>query len=78
MGKTVKISPTLSKILLSIVDKTARLGGDVCAEILFDLQQFGPQVGNFKEKGNFSSNTKLSNHQELLRSSRNLNRKMTP
>jgi hypothetical protein len=26
MGKTVKIGPTLSKILLSVVDKTAYLG----------------------------------------------------
>jgi hypothetical protein len=30
MGKIVKIGPTLSKILLSVVDKTAHLGGDVC------------------------------------------------
>jgi hypothetical protein len=31
MGKTVKISPTLSQILLTVVDKTAYLGGSVCA-----------------------------------------------
>ena len=30
MGKTVKIGPTLNQILLSIVDKTAYLGGNVC------------------------------------------------
>ena len=30
MGKTVKISPTLNQILLSVVDKTAYLGGNVC------------------------------------------------
>ena len=29
MGKTVKIDPTLSQILLSVVDKTAYLGGGV-------------------------------------------------
>jgi hypothetical protein len=29
MGKTVEIGPTLSQILLSIVDKTAYLGGSV-------------------------------------------------
>jgi hypothetical protein len=31
MGKTVKIGPTLSKILLIVVDKTDCLGGGVCA-----------------------------------------------
>ena len=31
MGKTVKIGPTLSQILLSVVDKIAYLGGGVCA-----------------------------------------------
>jgi hypothetical protein len=29
MGKTVKIDPTLSQILLSVVDKTTYLGGSV-------------------------------------------------
>ena len=78
MSKTVKIGSTLSKILLSVVDKRDCLGGGVCTKILSDPQQFGLQVGNFKEEGNFSSNTQLSERQELLRSSRNLNRKMTP
>jgi hypothetical protein len=31
MDETVKIGPTLSQILLSVVDKTAHLGGNVCA-----------------------------------------------
>jgi hypothetical protein len=31
MGKTVKIGIALSKIFLSVVDKTAYLKGDVCA-----------------------------------------------
>ena len=30
MGKTVKIGPTLSKIVLSVIDKTVYLRGDVC------------------------------------------------
>jgi hypothetical protein len=34
MDKTVKISPTLNQILLSIVDKTAYLRGSTCAQIL--------------------------------------------
>ena len=36
MVKTAKNGPTLSQILLSVVDKTAYLGGNVCAKILFD------------------------------------------
>ena len=31
MGETVKIGPTLSQILLSVVDKIAYLGGNICA-----------------------------------------------
>ena len=38
MGKTVKIGSTLSQILLSDVDKTAYLGGSICAQILFAPQ----------------------------------------
>uniref|UniRef100_A0A2N9FM93 Uncharacterized protein n=1 Tax=Fagus sylvatica TaxID=28930 RepID=A0A2N9FM93_FAGSY len=47
-------------------------------EILSDPQRFGPQVGSFKEEGNFSYNVQLSDRQELLRSSRNLDRKIAP
>ena len=42
MSKTVKIDPTLSQILLSVVDKTAYLGGNVCAKILSNPLQLGP------------------------------------
>ena len=31
MGKNVKIGLTLNQILLSVVDKTAYLGGSICA-----------------------------------------------
>ena len=41
MDKTVKNNPTLSQILLSVVDKTAYLGGRVCTRILSDPQQLG-------------------------------------
>ena len=77
MGKTVKIGPTLSQILPSIVYKTAYLGGSVCAQILSGPQRFGLRVETFKEEGNFSYNVQLSDRRELLRSSRNLDRKMT-
>jgi hypothetical protein len=50
MVKTVKIGPTLSQILLSVVDKIARLEGDICAYILSNPQQLGPKVGNIKEE----------------------------
>ena len=42
MVKTVKKGPTLSQILLSIVDKTVYLGGNVRTKILFDPQQLVP------------------------------------
>ena len=38
MSKTVKIGPTLSQISLSIVGKTAYLGGNVCMEIPSDYR----------------------------------------
>ena len=56
MGKPVKISPTLSQILLSVVDKTAYLGGSVCVKKLSNLQGLGPQAETFKQEGNFSYN----------------------
>ena len=78
MGKTVEIGPTLGQILLSVVDKTTYLGGSVCVKILSNLQWFGPQAETFKQEGNFSYNVQLSDRQELLRSSRTLDQKMTP
>jgi hypothetical protein len=48
MGKTVKNGPTLSQILLSEVDKTAYLGGNVCAWILSNRRQLGLQAEAFK------------------------------
>jgi hypothetical protein len=48
MGKTAKNSPTLSQILLSIVDKTAYLEGSVRTWILTNWQQLGPQAETFK------------------------------
>ena len=73
MGKTVKIGPTLSQILLSIVNKTAHLRSDVSAWILSNPQQFGLRVETLKQEGYFSYNVQLSNRQKLLRPSRNLN-----
>ena len=78
MVKTVKKGPTLSQILLSVVDKTAYLGGNVRTKILFDLQQLGPQPETLKQGGHFSCNVQLLDRQELFRSSRNLDQKITP
>jgi hypothetical protein len=78
MDKTVKSGQTLSQILLSVVDKTAYLGGIVCAQTLSDPQQLGPRAETLKQEGCFSYNVQLPDHQELPRLSRNLSRKMTP
>uniref|UniRef100_A0A2N9G5Q7 Uncharacterized protein n=1 Tax=Fagus sylvatica TaxID=28930 RepID=A0A2N9G5Q7_FAGSY len=78
MGKTVEIGPTLNQILLSDVDKTAYLGGSICAQILSAPQRLGPQAETLKQGCYFSYNTQLPDRQELIRSSRNLGQKMTP
>jgi hypothetical protein len=54
MDKTVKNGPTLSQILLIVVDKIAYLGGNVYPRILANRQQLGPQVETFKQEGRFS------------------------
>uniref|UniRef100_A0A2N9GMW6 Uncharacterized protein n=2 Tax=Fagus sylvatica TaxID=28930 RepID=A0A2N9GMW6_FAGSY len=76
--KLRKNGPTLSQILLSVVDKTAYLGGNVCAKILSDPLQLGPRAKTLRQEVHFSYHTQLSDRQELLRSSRNLSQKMTP
>ena len=78
MDKFVKNGPTLSQILLSVVDKTTYLEGSVCTRILSNRRQLGPQVETFKQEGYFNYDVQLPNRQELLRSSRNLDQKMTP
>ena len=78
IGKTVKNGPTLSQILLGVVDKTAYLGDNVCTAILSDPQQLSPRAETFKQEGCFSYNAQLPDHRELPRSSRNLNQKITP
>ena len=78
MDKTAKNDLTLSQILLSVVDKTAYLGGSVCTWILSNRRQLGPQAEAFKQEGYFNYDVQLSDRQELLRSSRNLNQKTTP
>ena len=78
MSKTVKIGPILSQILLSVVGKTAYLGGSFCVEIPSNPQRLGPQAENLKQEGYFSYNVQLLDRQELPRSSRNLNQKITP
>ena len=60
MGKTVKIGPTLSQILLSVVDKTAYLEGNVCMKSPSNPQQLGPRAETSKQEGNFSYNAQLS------------------
>ena len=77
MDKIVKNGPTLRKILLSVVDKTAYLGGNVFAQILSNRPQLGPQAKTFKQEGHFNYDMQLLNRQELLRLSRNLDQKMT-
>ena len=78
MVKTVKNGPTLSQILLSVVDKTAYLGGNVCAKILSDPLQLGPRDKIFMQEGHPSYDVQLPDRQKPLRSGRNLNQKMTP
>jgi hypothetical protein len=73
MDKTVKSGPTLSQILLSVVDKTAYLGGSVCTWILSKQRQLGLQAETFKQEGYLNYDVQLSDRQELLWSSRNLN-----
>uniref|UniRef100_A0A2N9H4X8 Uncharacterized protein n=1 Tax=Fagus sylvatica TaxID=28930 RepID=A0A2N9H4X8_FAGSY len=75
MAKTAKKRSELS---LSVVDKTAYLGGNVCAKILSDPLQLGPRAKTLRQEVHFSYRTQLSDRQELLRSSRNLSQKMTP
>uniref|UniRef100_A0A2N9HAP4 Uncharacterized protein n=1 Tax=Fagus sylvatica TaxID=28930 RepID=A0A2N9HAP4_FAGSY len=58
--------------------KPAYLGGNVCAEILSGPLQFGPRAKTLRQEVHFSYHMQLSDHQELLRSSRNLSQKMTP
>ena len=72
MDKTVKNGPTLSQILLSVVDKTAYLGGSVCTQIISNRRQLSPQVETFKQEGHFNYDMQLLDRQELLRSSWNL------
>jgi hypothetical protein len=76
--KLRKNGPTLSQILVSVVDKTAYLGGNVCAKILSDPLQLGPRAKTLRQEAHFSYHTQLSDRQELLRSSRNLSQKLTP
>jgi hypothetical protein len=78
MVETAKNSPTLSQILLSIVGKTAYLGGNIRTKILSDPLQLGRRVETLRQEVCFSYRTQLSDHQELPRSSRNLSQKMTP
>jgi hypothetical protein len=78
MSKTVKISPTLSRNFAKYCGKTAYLGGSICMEIPSNPQQFGPQTEVFKQEGYSNYRVQLSDRQELLRSSRNHDQKMTP
>uniref|UniRef100_A0A2N9FLF5 Uncharacterized protein n=1 Tax=Fagus sylvatica TaxID=28930 RepID=A0A2N9FLF5_FAGSY len=76
--KLRKNGPTLSQILVSVVDKTAYLGGSVCAKILSDPLQLGPRAKTLRQEVHFSYHTQLSDRQELLRSSRNLSNASFP
>ena len=78
MVKTVKKGPTLSQILLSVVDKTAYLRDNVCAKILSSPLQLGSRAKTFIQEGHSSYDVQLPDRQELLRSGRNLNQRMTP
>jgi tRNA/tmRNA/rRNA uracil-C5-methylase (TrmA/RlmC/RlmD family) len=76
--KLRKNGPTLSQILVSIVDKTAHLGGNVCAKILSDPLQLGPRAKTLRQEIHFSYHMQLSDRQEFLQTSRDLSQKMTP
>ena len=77
-SKLRKNGPTLSQILLSVVDKTTYLRGNVCAKILFDPLQLGLRAKAFMQEGHSSYDVQLPDRQEPLWSGRNLNQKMTP
>ena len=77
MDKTMKSGQSLSQILISVVDTTDYLGGNVCMQILSNWRQLGPQAKTFKQESYFNYDVQLPNRQELLRSSRNLDQKMT-
>ena len=66
MVKPVENGPTLSQILLSVVDKTTYLGGNVCAQILSDPLQLGPRAKTFMQEGHSSYDVQLPDRQELL------------
>uniref|UniRef100_A0A2N9ENE1 Endonuclease/exonuclease/phosphatase domain-containing protein n=1 Tax=Fagus sylvatica TaxID=28930 RepID=A0A2N9ENE1_FAGSY len=67
-----QIRPELTKF------DQAYLGGSVCVEIPSNPQRLGPRAENLKQEGYFSYNVQLLDRQELFRSSRNLDQKMTP
>ena len=77
MDETVKKVQHLTKFLLSVVDKTAYLGGNICVKILSDPLQPDPRAKTFMQEVHFSYHMQLPDRQELLRSSRNLSQKMT-
>ena len=58
-AKPWKNGATLSQILLSVVDKTAYLRGNICIRILTNRQQLGPQAETHKQEGCFSYNAQL-------------------
>ena len=59
MDKTMKSDLTLSQILLSVVDKTVYLGGNICIRILSNRQQLGLQAKTFKQEGYFDYDAQL-------------------
>ena len=77
MDETVKKVQHLTKFLLSVVDKTTHLGANVFTRILSNRRQLGPQAETFKQEGYLNYDMQLLDRQEPLRSSRNLDQKMT-
>ena len=60
------------------MSKTVKIGPTLCAKILSNPLQLGPRDKTFIQEGHSSYDVQLPDRQELLRSGRNLNQKMTP
>ena len=58
-AKPWKNGPTLSQILLSVVDKAAYLRDNICTRILTNRRQLGPRTETHKQEGRFKYDAQL-------------------
>ena len=62
----------------TVKKRSNTLGGNVRTKILSDPQQLALRTKILEQGGHFSYNVQLPDRQELFRSSRNLDQKITP